>query len=1176
MSDKFVITKVLMSLPEDYKHFISAWESAPDDKQTYDNLVARLLIEEERIKEKGGPTPSTAFVAKKVDKKSVECYKCHRLGHYQSECRYNNNNNFGNSKDNRSDMKCYFCNKPGHIKSQCRFKKGKEKESNAFIVNSVFDEQLQKSQWLVDSGASEHMCCDYKLFNSYLTVKDKSVIVGNGTKINVKGCGQVALQVWNGSEWIDTTIDNVLHVPELKTNLFSVNCATSRGYVIVMEENKCKFYKQNKVMAIAERRGSMYYLDFRYFNAYTANLADVCCDLSEWHEKLAHQNIVYVKDVLKKNNINIKNANVQTCESCLKGKIHRLPYPVSNNVTSRVCEIIHADTCGPMEKPSIGGSRYFVVFKDEYSKYRQVFFVKTKDEIKSCIKNFISQAENETGNKIKIFRSDNGTEFINKEVREVFQNKGIIHQTSVTFTPEQNGVAERENRILVEAARTMLYAKDPISLWAESVNTAAYVINRTGKSSIEGKSPYELWSSKSYDINNLKIFGTTVYVHIPKEKRHKWDAKGEKGIMVGYGETTKGYRVYFPQKSEVETKRDIVFVNNSPVKPIQQCETINYIEDSVEVPATVEVGAQVEDTSAAGMSSSQSPTMGSDDSQRTMQSDSEGSVYEPSDSDECGEVVRRDVDPKNKRIRKQTVFYNCNNVMLDNCEPKTYREAMNSPDACKWQEAIQRELKTLKNNNTWSICDMPDNEKVISSKWVFKIKRNNSNIQYKARLVARGFEQNDILNLNDVYAPVAKLSTFRLFLAIATKSKLYVYQMDVTGAFLYGEIEENAYISLPDGAYDNDKNIVKLNKSLYGLKKSPKYWNEKFNSIMIREGFKRSKCDPCLYSKCNDSEQIYVLLYVDDMLMFGSNEEHISNLKSMLNKEFEMKDLGLISEFLGINVKQNLKTNVTELCQKNYLENVLKRFHMYDCKPISTPMDQNFNCKELENDKCKGNIENICREIVGCLMYAASGTRPDICVAVSILSRYQDCASNMLLINLKRVLRYIKHTLNYRLVYKCDDSNLVGFCDADWGGDLRDRKSTTGYCFMYSNCLISWCSKKQSTVSLSSAESEYVAMSMAGSEACWIANVLCDFNVSNVCPAIMHCDNQAAITIANTNSVKRLKHIDIKYHYIRELIENKKICIQYVTTRDQIADMLTKSLNGNTLLKFVKLCGMNM
>ncbi|GBP10817.1 Retrovirus-related Pol polyprotein from transposon TNT 1-94 [Eumeta japonica] len=265
-----------------------------------------------------------------------------------------------------------------------------------------------------------------------------------------------------------------------------------------------------------------------------------------------------------------------------------------------------------MEKPSIGGSRYFVVFKDEYSKYRRVFFVKTKDEIKSCIKNFISQAENETGNKIKIFRSDNGTEFINKEVREVFQNKGIIHQTSVTFTPEQNGVAERENRILVEAARTMLYAKDlPISLWAESVNTAAY-------------------------------------------------------------------------KSEVETKRDIVFVNNSPVKPIQQCETINYIEDSVEVPATVEVGAQVEDTSAAGMSSPQSPTMDGDDSQRTMQSDSEGSVYEPSDSDECAiwldfvMLTGRDL-----RDRKSTTGY-CfmySNCLISWCSKKQSTVSLSSAES---------------------------------------------------------------------------------------------------------------------------------------------------------------------------------------------------------------------------------------------------------------------------------------------------------------------------------------------------------------------------------------------------------------------------------------------------------------------------------------------------------------
>lgn len=391
---------------------------------------------------------------------------------------------------------------------------------------------------------------------------------------------------------------------------------------------------------------------------------------------------------------------------------------------------------------------------------------------------------------------------------------------------------------------------------------------------------------------------------------------------------------------------------------------------------------------------------------------------------------------------------------------------------------------------------------------------------------------------------------------------------------MYGEIGENVYIRLPDGAYENENNVVKLNKSLYGLKKSPKYWNDKFNSVILREGFKRSKCDSCLYSKCDGKEQnMYVLIYVDDLLIFGSNEIEIKNLKLILSKEFEMKDLGLISEFLGINVKQNLKTNVTEICQKKYLENVLKRFNMYECKPVSTPMDYNFNISDLENKNCSQYAENMCRKIIGCLMYAVSGTRPDICVAMSILSRYQDRANDALLVALKRVLRYVKHTINYKLIFKCTNEKLIGYCDANWGGDVRDRKSTTGYCFMFSGCLISWCSKKQNIVSISSTESEYVAMSMAGAEACWLINLLSDFKIRDVSPVHMYCDNQSAIMIANTNSVKRLKHIDIKYHFIRELVENNKICIQYVSTEEQVADMFTKPLKINLLIKFVNLCG---
>lgn len=303
------------------------------------------------------------------------------------------------------------------------------------------------------------MCCDRALFTSFTkTETEQAVIVGNGAAISVLGHGQMKLEVYDGNEWVQTTIDKVLFVPELKTNLFSVNCVSDKGYVMLTDDNSCKFYKNNKVCAIAKRVGRSYYLEMRYKNK-VANVAKkVNTTLQEWHERLAHQNFEYVRKVLLKNKIDVNETSVTKCESCLKGKIHRLPFKNSETVTTKTCELIHADTCGPMEVTSVGGSRYFVILKDDFSNYRSVYLVKNKSDIKNIIKDFINKAENVTGNKIKVFRSDNGLEFINKEVKEIFTKCGIIHQTSVPYTPEQNGKAERDNRTLVEAARTMLNA----------------------------------------------------------------------------------------------------------------------------------------------------------------------------------------------------------------------------------------------------------------------------------------------------------------------------------------------------------------------------------------------------------------------------------------------------------------------------------------------------------------------------------------------------------------------------------------------------------------------------------------------------------------------------------------------------------------------------------------------
>lgn len=1179
VSEKFVITKVLMSLPVSYKHFVSAWESAPDNKQTYDNLVSRLLIEEERLKDREDvPQPSAAFVAKKVEKKNVKCYKCGKLGHFQSECMSRRNNNSSNTSD-RQSKRCFYCKKVGHLKSECWFKKGKDKDSatgNAFVIMNSSG-HFEKSQWLVDTGASQHMCRDRNLFTTYHPITNKSVIVGNGIAISVHGSGKVALQAFDGRRWIDTTIDNVLYVPELKTNLFAVNCVTDRGYEISINNNTCKLLKQNKVCAVAHRSGDMYFMDVRY-KCEVANVTNTQPSLKEWHERLAHQNINHVKAVLKNNNIPVSDDTQINCESCLHGKIHRLPFGNSETKTSRPCELIHADTCGPMEVPSVGGSRYFIVLKDDYSNFRMVYCVKGKDEAKVCIENYINKAENITRNKIQYFRSDNGLEFINKEMRDLFATRGIVHQTTVPYTPEQNGKAERENRTLVEAARTMLCAKGlPKKLWAEAVQTAVFVLNRTGKSNEPGKTPFETWTGKQYNLNELRTFGTPVFVHIPKEKRRKWDSKGEKGIMVGYGQDVKGYRIFFQNKNRVDVKRDIVFLEeereNNTKCVVMECEKITEEKEKEDKLLNESLGQVI--------SNECEQNSGQSDETLCASTDSDISMYAPCTSDE-GSSHEEDGSPspqqRSTRVRKQTSFYKCNLVSTEESEPQTYQEAMKRQDASKWQEAIDRELETLNENNTWEVCEKPGDTKTVSSKWVFKIKRSDDNIcQYKARLVARGFEQSDVLDSYEIYAPVANLSTFRLFVSVATMLNLPIHQMDVTGAFLYGNIDETVYLQLPEGAYSGDKNIVKLNRSLYGLKKSPKYWNDKFNEVIMAQGFIRSQSDTCLYTKHNGHTKTYVLLYVDDVLFFSNNNDEIFALKSLLNKEFKMKDLGLVSNFLGIKVSQDFENKVTKLCQKDYLKNVLRKFDMQDCKMMSTPMDLNFNVKILNDSSdlvIDKNIEKICRKIIGCLSYAALGTRPDICVAVSILSRYQNRANNILLAALKRVLRYIKCTIDYKLIYKCDNSKLVGYCDADWGGDLRERRSTTGYCFMFANCLILWSSKKQASVSLSSTESEYVAISTAATDACWLIHLLKDFNIENVCPVVMFSDNQSAIMVTNTDSVKRLKHIDIRFHYIKELVKKGKLMLKYIKTEDQTADLFTKALSKIQLCKFINKLGM--
>lgn len=1149
ISEKMVMTKILMSLPDNLKHFVSAWESTDSNNQNLKELTSRLLIEEERIK---GSEQSVALASNSQTNTNSS----------------HNNYEINKHKNKTRNKRCNYCKKPGHLISECWFKKKRDAEkenpkpSNAFI-NSVAltgESTFILTDWCMDTGASDHMCYNRTLFSNIDCSVKKLVKMGNGSIVTVAGMGQVELEAWNGEEWVHTELNEVLYIPEFKINLFSVVKALDKGYKLYSNKNTTEIRDSTgRICATAVRQGKFFKMNFKLKNVAHCNIAESILD---WHNKLVHMNFETVKRVLKENNVFFKDNQNNFCKNCLVGKQHRLPFKTSNSQTTKIGQLIHADLCGPFENESIGGANYFLLLKDDFSNYRVTYFIKNKSETRQKIELFIKFFENQSGNKIKTLRTDNGLEFVNEGLNNLLAQHGIKHEKSCTYTPQQNGRAERENRTLVEAARTLIHSKNlDKKFWAEAINTIVFVLNRVGLARNSNKTSFQLLYGKDFNINFLKTFGVEVSVHIPKEKRRKLDPKNKTGILVGYDEQVKGYRIYFQETNKVEIHRDIIIIPE-PDKEINKFEEIVMLDIDTSNDQNTENDEFPENDQNS--ENNQNP-------ENNQNQDIEETIVTNNENIERNDEVEELVDRRGRKIKKPAWYEDYETSFFSAAEePLTLEEALTSENASKWEEAVDKEMCVLKKNNTWSEVKWPINKKVIQSKWVFKIKTDGT---FKARLVARGFQQ-QCDDMYDIYAPVAKLCTFRILLVIACIFKLPVFHMDVQSAFLYGDINDEVYMSLPGKDKNNSSTVCKLNKSIYGLKKSPKCWNSKFDSLIKRKGFLQSQNDFCLYYKNSVKSKIYVLLYVDDILILGTD---VQDVKQFLHSNFCMKDLGIMSHYLGINIKQNVQQGYVELDQSDYLKQILQTHDMNECNSVSTPMEPDLDYNVLNNPGKDEKLIRICRKIIGSLLYAVSGSRPDLCTSVNLLSRFQDKANDFLLKSLKRVLRYVKGTIDLKLLFKPDTNiNILrGYVDSDWGGDVCDRKSTTGYVFKFFNCSIIWASKKQQTVAISSTESEFVALAAAVSEVCWLRKLLSDFDIKLESPTQIFEDNQSAINIAhNPENNKRIKHMDIKFFFIKEKIDSGLINITHIKSDEQIADGFTKPLSKIKLQAFVRRLGL--
>lgn len=500
--------------------------------------------------------------------------------------------------------------------------------------------------------------------------------------------------------------------------------------------------------------------------------------------------------------------------------------------------------------------------------------------------------------------------------------------------------------------------------------------------------------------------------------------------------------------------------------------------------------------------------------------------------------------------------------------PNTFKEAINSPEAKQWEAAIGKEMASLAKHKVYKmvpIDSVPKDEKILGTRFVFKQKADGS---LKVRLVVQGHVQESGIDYGRSYAPVCRIGSVRTLLAIACEHGWPVWQMDVCVAFLQSEIDKDVWVKPAPGQnvkdpVTGDIMVYKLERSLYGLAQSPVLWYDTIDEVLVVIGFRPTQSDPCVYIHGRGDTLVILTLYVDDILISGKDPELVANLKTELRDRFEMKDMGEVSHILGMEVTRNYEEGTLAVSQKGYVKNILERFGMENCNPVSTPGYGPELSTDQPADKLLGAAESkMYQSITGSLLYLAQCTRYDLCYAVNQLTRACSKPAQAHMTAAKHALRYLRGKPDLPIVFKRGQFRIAAFADASFGANPDNRKSTTGYLFFLGGGLISFGTKTQSLTAQSTVESELQAISYGAKEAVYLSNLLLELKFDNFKPISIKSDSSGALSLAaNSMFSSRTKHIALRFFFLRELIKRRRITVHHVPTQAMLADIATKYLD---------------
>ncbi|CAN1268353.1 Retrovirus-related Pol polyprotein from transposon TNT 1-94 [Linum perenne] len=1028
--------------------------------------------------------------------------------------------------------------------------------SNPGIILSSSHSSLHSNHiWVVDSGASDHVVCSVSLLFQYKSVSGLTVTLPNGSSTSVSHIGSARISS-------SLILHDVLVIPSFAFNLLSISKLSSQlGCHAIFSSQACVIQDptNSQTIGIAKLRGGLYLLEQHDKDGHTLMIgasSPVYFDL--WHYRLGHSSV-------RPQHLTGCPVNHRFhCRICPAAKQTRIQFPDSVSRAECCFDLVHMDVWGPYSIASMGGHKYFLTIVDDHSRFTWVRLMSSKSEVRTLIADFVVMVQTQYGRMIKAFRTDNGLEF---RMTDFYNSRGIEHQTTCAYTSQQNGRVERKHRHILNVARALLFqASLPTIFWGYAVLHATHLINRLPTPILTNKSPFEILTTKPAAYDHLRVFGCLVYSTVLLPSRLKLDSRASTCVFLGFPATTKGYFLYDLQSNQITISRDVVFHEN--LFPF--------------------------DKSAEPLNHSQSSDLFhvSDDSVLD-------SSMVVDNSDRSEEALPLVPTRQNKRVVKPPAYlqdYCCNHASVkypiqnfvsnarlsvahqqfvmavhSEIEPTTYKVAVQNPN---WVQAMNSELGSLHKTNTWSLVPLPHNKKPIGCKWVFKIKyKSDGTIErYKARLVAKGYTQTAGIDYIETFAPVAKMTIVRVLLSVAAIKGWKLFQLDVNTAFLHGDLYEEVYMVPPPGLMIPTPNLVcKLNKSLYGLKQASRQWNFKLTEFLLQSGYIQSKCDYSVFTKTSNDLFLIVLVYVDDIIIMGNNESEIKLLKSQLDETFTIKDLGLLKYFLGLEIARSEKG--INVCQRKYALEILQDAGLLASKPSVCPTDTAGRLSAKSGTVLSDPA--VYRRLIGRLVYLCT-TRPDIAFAVNYLSQFVSQPTDLHMQAASRIVRYIKNDPGKGLFFPANSElKLHGFSDSDWAGCPDSRRSTTGFCIFIGDSLVSWKSKKQTTISRSSTEAEYRALAAVTCELKWLSYLLLDLQHAVSQPISLYSDSSSAIKMAeNPIAHERTKHIEIDCHVIRDSVASGFIRLLQVPTTQQLADILTKPLGASIFNSLVSKLGL--